>query len=109
VQGGRYVSISSIAEYERKALLIAPEKNLIAVPFDCYQYDDTADHLQFDAGYGLYTYTEGHFTCSGVFYGTQGVSMERAIFIEQTVYLLSSKEILAVDLDTMQETDRMAF
>ncbi|MGN0593326.1 MAG: beta-propeller domain-containing protein [Ruminococcus sp.] len=104
-----YGYIHSIAQYERKALLIAPEKNLIAVPFECYQYShrSEAELFQIDYGYVLYSYLDGSFLQEGVFYSN--TDFERALYIENTVYLISSSEMIAVDLDTMQETDRFTY
>lgn len=102
---GEGSSISSDALSERKALLISPERNLIAVPFDCnIQYSTT--HMYDDFyGYALYSYTDGAFSQDAVIYGQR--YLLRSVYIDDTIYFIGEGEMIAFDLNTMQETDRI--
>lgn len=103
--------IYSMAEYDRKALLIDSNKNIIAVPFECYQYNNDYSESIFDMGYALYSYNNDNntFEKMGVFYGTTDSSFERAVYINDEIYLISEDEIISVDLNTMNEIDRLEF
>ncbi|MBQ8825083.1 MAG: beta-propeller domain-containing protein [Ruminococcus sp.] len=100
--------VYSMAEYDRKALLIDPDKNIIAVPFECYQYNSNYSESTFDMGYALYSYNSDNntFEKMGVFYGTTDSSFERSVYIDNVIYLISEDEIISVDLNTMTEIDR---
>lgn len=99
--------ISSAAQAERKALLIAPEKNLIAVPFTCtMEYKQTYMN-DTDFGYALYSYTDNTFELRGIFYGQD--QLNRAMYIGNTLFLVGADEMIAVDLETMIENDRVVF
>ncbi len=103
----RYSYISSNAILERKALLIAPEKKLIAVPFvcDCISVDYTEINTGY--GYAIYSFVNGAFEEKGVVYG--GSILDRALYINDTIYLVGADEMIAVDMASMEETDRIVF
>ena len=104
---GRY--LYSEAVYERKMLLIAPEKNLIAVPFNCAWVHPTTKMYITENGYALYSYENGSFTQLGVYYTEDEHTAQRSLYIGDYAYLVNSGGIVAVDLMTMQETDRITF
>lgn len=101
-----YGWIDSPAVNDRKALLISPEKNLIAVPFSCYAenyiYDETDCY-----GYSVYSYENGIFRNKGVIYSKSDVS--RAIYIGDTMFIAGKTELIAIDIPTMNENDRIYF
>lgn len=99
----------SEAAYERKMLLIAPEKNLIAVPFDCSWVHPTTKMYVAENGYALYSYEDGSFTQLGVYYTEDEHRAQRSLYIGDYAYLVNSGGIVAVDLMNMQETDRITF
>ena len=101
--------IWSEAAYDRKMLLIAPEKNLIAVPFGCSWIHPTTKMHIMECGYALYSYDNGSFTQLGVYYTEDEHAALRALYIGDYAYLVNSGGIIAVDLIAMQETDRITF
>ncbi|MGN0630751.1 MAG: beta-propeller domain-containing protein, partial [Ruminococcus sp.] len=102
-----YGWISSPAEYDRKALLIAPDKNIIAVPFYCVTNLYSYDKENYYYGAAVYSYDDECFTQKGIFYLNDEAS--RIIYIGNTVYIIGSSEMSAVDIMTMTETDKIYF
>lgn len=101
-----YAWISSPAEYDRKALLIAPEKNIIAVPFFC-NVNDYRYNSNYYYGAAVYSYENECFTQKGVFYLNDEAS--RIIYIGNTLYIIGSSEMSAIDIPSMTENDRIYF
>ena len=101
-----YGWIDSPAVNDRKALLISPEKNLIAVPFSCYVENYRYNETDF-YGYSVYSYENGIFRSKGVIYSKSDVS--RAIFIGDTMFVAGTNEMIAVDIITMAENDHIYF
>ncbi|MBQ8687048.1 MAG: beta-propeller domain-containing protein [Ruminococcus sp.] len=94
---------------ERKALLIAPEKNLIAVPVDgTWIHNITKMHITVNC-FALYSYENGSFAQLGVYNTEVEHRALRSLYIGDYAYLVNSGGIIAVDLTTMQETDRITF
>lgn len=89
--------IYSSASYDRKALMISPSKNLIAFPFSC----------SYSSGFALYSYDSGSFTQRSIIY-TNGEAL-RAVYINNTLFIVGNGEMAAVDIETMTENDRVYF
>lgn len=99
----------SRAEYDRKALLISPEKNLICVPMD--RSDNTAS-----TSYMLFSYENGEFrlknTISDAFdpeYSYSYSCFDRAVYIGDYVYLLSGNRFVSAAIDTAEKKDEAVF
>lgn len=111
---------NSEGTYERKALLIAPEKNLIGVPIslDTYKYNaeyetDYARTSQFV----FFSFEDGKFSVKGDITAYQdgwdsiydSVLYDRALYIGDYVYTLSSNKFVASDINTLEITDELEF
>ncbi len=108
-----YTSVSSEARYQRKALLIAPEKNLIGVPISIVTYDHTADYsMTASTKYMFFSYENGEFNLRGEI----GLELDdsydflrRAVYIGDYVYAVSGSAFVSADIDTITEIDRVDF
>lgn len=89
--------IYSEAEYNRKALLISPEKNLIAVPFGSINSD----------GFVFYSYDDDALKEKKVIYSKSPV--KRALYINDTIFIIGNYDMIAVDMETMSENDHLYF
>ena len=104
---------SSIAVSERKALLIAPEKNLIGVPVYVEDYKDYDDY-KMTTKYEFFSFEDGQFVRRGEIsfsndaYDYQSL-YERALYIGNYVYALSSQRFVAADINTLEITDEIDF
>lgn len=114
----------SPATYERKAALIAPEKDLIGIPLctqsyvyyyekeDGYNYTHDYDS-EITSEYLFFKYTDGEFELIGntEYHSTDINSkyMDRALYIGDYVYTISDSYIIAADAETITETDRLDF
>lgn len=109
--------IYSEARWERKALLIAPEKNLIGVPLivQNYGYYQIAEETEFNvtAKYMFFEYTDGEFipkgeiSCTADSAWSNGFS--RAVYIGDYVYALAGDKFISADIETITECDRVDF
>ena len=111
---------SSIAVYERKALLIAPEKNLIGVPISYTKYsytDDLKDYI-YQTRYEFFSYEDGKFVHRGdissdvitdMYYGWQTPVFDRAVYIGDYIYALSADKFVAAEMKTLNITDELKF
>lgn len=116
VSYARYVS--SEARYERKALLIAPEKNLIGVPVAITEYDyDDYDYRSNVSEFMFFSYEDGGFTLRGVL-SMDRMSMDRndsydyfrrAVYIGDYLYAASNNTFVSADIETITEIDRVDF
>lgn len=108
----------SEAVWEHKALLIAPEKNLIGVPviIENYSYNyDIVEETEFNntAKYMFFEYTDGEFifkgeiSCTDDSAWTDGFS--RAVYIGDYVYALAGDKFISADIETITECDRVDF
>lgn len=108
-----YTSVSSEARYERKALLIAPEKNLIGVPISKVTYDYSSDnYMDCTTEYMFFSYEDGSFTLRGELSLALGDSTDffrRAVYIGDCVYAVSGSTFVSADIDTITEIDRVDF
>lgn len=107
----------SEAVWERKALLIAPEKNLIGIPviIENYGYYDVSEETQFNSTskYMFFEYTDGEFipkgeiSCTADSAWSNGFS--RAVYIGDYVYALAGDKFISADIETITECDRVDF
>ncbi len=103
----------SMATWDRKALLIAPEKNLIGVPLITETYND--ENWGTISAYRFYSYENGSFTYKGEVslekYNSVGsmINLERAAYIEDYVYVLGEHTFIAADAATITQTDIVEF
>lgn len=106
--------INSVAVWERKALLIAPEKNLIGVPImkETWAYD--YEYLEYESGYAFFNFVDGEF----VYRGTIDSEIEeysendifcRSVYVGDYAYILCGSKFIAVDIQTMEITDEVNF
>lgn len=101
----------SEAMWERKALLIAPEKNLIGVPLSMEHYASDYTSNNQHSAYRFFSYENGQFVLKGEIskntdYFTQ---FNRAVYIGDYVYTLSGDCFVAADIAGITETDRTDF
>ena len=113
--------IYSNAMWDRKALLISPEKNIIGVPINEYHYydyyyDDAEESEDDYASYSnvskymFFSYNDGNFELIGELKCNGDLTtLERAIYIGNYVYALSENTFVAADMKTLKETDRIKF
>lgn len=113
---------NSPAVYERKCLLIAPEKNLIGVPveYSRYAFSDGGKMAEYTerSQYVFFSYENGGFVLKGDItnilnesneYLFDTVPFNRAVYIGDYVYALSSKKFVAADINTIGITDELDF
>ncbi|WP_024861743.1 beta-propeller domain-containing protein [Ruminococcus flavefaciens] len=119
--GQTYEYISSVAVWERKALLIAPEKNLIGVPLsrDKTQYGedyyDCENSITYQ--YVFFSVEDGKLVEKGIIDNTVDLNegyynrsfFNRAIYIGDYVYALSARKIVAASIDTLEISDELEF
>ncbi len=106
----------STALYERKSLLIAPEKNLIGVPVETssYYYTDEGggDVNRNISEYMFFSYENGEFVLKGSLECPNDdylSSLDRAVYIGNYVYAVSGKCFVSADIETLTEKDRVEF
>ena len=95
----------SPAIFDRKQLLISPEKNLICVPTMGSGEDFTTSYL-------LFSYENGTFTLKNTISRSSDdklTSMDRAVYIGNYVYLLSQDYFISADISTAIEKDEVRF
>lgn len=104
-----YGWVYSNAIYERKALLIAPEKNLIGFPIQGYARDTYETTYK----YVFFSYEDGEFVCRGEvldkFDNERLTCADRALYIGDYVYVLSGEKFISADIDTMEVIDTVSF
>ena len=105
--------IGSDAVWERKALFIAPEKNLIGFPLYRYDYNEDWDTSgQFV--YMFFSFEDGKFVYQGEFANdivdyVNTNNFTRAVYIGDYVYIISGSNFIAADINTMEKTDEVFF
>ena len=129
VSGENAHGIESPAVYNRKALLLSPEKNIIGFPVNDYSgyykepenvyFDDIEDYSTTENGYQLnplftyriFSYENGQFTEKKVVQSTNGgySGFERGIYIGDYICIFSNHEGVCVDINNLEETDRVTF
>lgn len=101
-------SIYSPAVYDRKALLIAPEKNIIGVPYNHNTIDTDGNYVTLGK-YVFYSYENGSFTELCEISRPSVFNMDRALYIGNYVYILSESEFISIDMSNFIETDSYVF
>lgn len=109
--GSEDVYSYSSAVWDRKGLLISPGKNLIGFPITIY------DDVNIEYKYMFFSYDDGEFTFRGELgssfdhdeerYGNN--EFNRALYIDDYVYVLSGKRFVSADLETLTEKDNANF
>ncbi|MBR3969864.1 MAG: beta-propeller domain-containing protein [Ruminococcus sp.] len=111
INGSDNCYISSQAMWERKALLIAPEKNLIGVPVFVNNYGE--EGFGYEDKYMFFSYEYGEFIFKGELNHDMdemvSVNLDRALYIGDYVYALSGNCFISADIETLTETDRFYF
>ena len=102
--------VYSTANAERKAMLIAPEKNLIGFPVTLNNYDEYYERSM----YVFYSYDGGEFTKLGEFSLKNAPDAgcyipDRALYIGDHVYVLSGGQFVSADIATMTVVDEVFF
>lgn len=100
--------IYSPAVWERKELLIAPEKNLIGIPISIDNYDSGTSKYMF------FEYADGEFIPKGeiaknISYDTMSYYYDRALYIGGYVYVVSADKFVSADIDTITVKDEVNF
>lgn len=107
--------IGSDAVWDRKAMLIAPEKNLIGFPLYRYNYGEEDWDMSEQYAYMFFSFEDGKFVYRGEFvnnlvdYNTDIYNFTRAVYIGDYVYIISGSNFIAADIDTMEKTDEVFF
>lgn len=98
------------ALWERKSLLIAPNKNLIGVPVTVETYSPEY-HFTADSKYMFFSYENGDFTFKGELSmgDINGYGGSRAVYIGDYVYAVSQNCFVSADIETLTEVDRFYF
>ena len=112
----------STAVWERKALLIAPEKNLIGVPISIsleHYSNEKGRRASKTSQYVFFSFEDGKFVEKGIISDklndendlarTNRPGFERAIYIGDYVYALSGSKFVAASIDTLEVTDELVF
>lgn len=99
--------IYSEAMSERKALMIAPEKNLIGLPICNVAFDATGSYL-------FFSYEDGEFVQKGEITAQEGNikmggMLNRALYIGDYVYALSEGRFISADIETITVCDTIEF
>lgn len=102
--------VSSYGVNERKALLIAPEKNLFGFPATIYDYGDGYDKFRLYSKYVFLSYDGSQFVLRGEIaddHEDDGswYSLERALYIGDYIYTVSGDRIIAAAIDDISITD----
>lgn len=107
-EGNSY--IYSGALWERKALLIAPNKNLIGVPVTVETYSPEY-HFTADSKYMFFSYEDGEFIFKGELSlgDISGYGGSRAVYIGDYVYAVSKGCFISADIETLTEVDSFYF
>lgn len=114
-RGGDYEDwISSVAVWERKALLIAPEKNLIGVPVMRETWDYSEDGFYAESSYVFFSFEDGSFVYKGEIGGdindyNENDIFYRSVYAGDYVYILCGNKFVAANIETMEVTDEVSF
>ena len=104
--------IYSEARWERKALLIAPEKNIIGVPVISENYYEGGEWSS-NSRYMFFSYDNNEFTLKGEIsktdYNSWNNNFSRALYIGDYVYAVSGDSFVSADIETITECDRVDF
>ncbi len=112
-----YGGLSSNAEYDRKQLIIAPEKNIIGFPVSWNVRSRAFNELENEIdvcgdGYCFFSYDDGEFTLKnfvGDINNFDRTYYRRAVYIGDYLYIISNSKMIAADIDTCTKTDEIEF
>lgn len=96
--------VGSEGMWDRKALLIAPEKNLIGVPVEINDWSDN-ENYQMKYSYMFFEYENGEFIFRGEiesYFDSEYLNrFDRAVYIGDYVYVLSPHRFVSADIETL--------
>lgn len=104
--------VFSEATWDRKAIYIDNERNIIGIPIEIYEYSNNSSSST--NKYVFYSYDNGQFNYKGeiVFYDL-GIDMydkyNRAIYIDGYIYVMSSSQFKSASAETMETIDELIF
>ena len=101
-------SAYSEAQYNHKAILYLAQKNIIAFPLQDYQYNNSSSKIliyQIDLNQGFILKSENKQAISKDY----KKRYERVIFANNKYYLLSKKQVVVVDENTWNESEKIDF
>ncbi|MBQ8961553.1 MAG: beta-propeller domain-containing protein [Ruminococcus sp.] len=106
--------VGSVARWDRKALLIAPEKNLIGIPltYNDNSYDEETGRYGYRSWseVAFLAYEEGDFTLrASLDLGDYVEPVDRVIYIGDYIYALSGDKFTAIDYYSLDVTDTVEF
>lgn len=108
---GEYAhSVMSEAVYDRKALLLSRDRNIIGFPVMDNGYGG-----ELACSYNIFSYNDGGFSEKGVLYASDDseyynsrYGFRRGIYIGDYIYAISDNEAVSADINSMNETDRIS-
>ena len=104
-----YSWLYSEGVWDRKAVMIAPEKEIVGFPINYSRIND--DDWEYRVEYDFLRYDEQsqEFVPVGAIKGGEqnesSSSFRRAVYVGDYVYVLSGESFIAADLDTITQTD----
>lgn len=109
ISGDNPHGIMSDAVYNRKALLLDSDRNLIGFPVtdynSCYQNDEYPIN-----SYKIFSYENGEFIEKASISATETYNFEngflRGVYIGNYMYILSNHEAVSIDLSSFEEVSR---
>lgn len=115
--------VSSIAQYDRKALFIQPEKNLVGFPVSIENYNNgDSKHWSIKESYMFFSYEDGKLVPRGeianeINYGDKQYDIDyglrsefmRAVYIGDYIYAVAGDGIYSADMDTITVKDSISF
>lgn len=107
--GSEYDYIYSEGIYERKALFIDCDNNLIGFPVNKYNYNENGECLY---SYQFYSFENGKLIYKGSINKENGHNSEnfrRAVYVDGYLYAVSADEFKAADAVTITQTDSIVF
>ncbi|MDE5936457.1 MAG: beta-propeller domain-containing protein, partial [Ruminococcus sp.] len=110
INRGENQSVSSGGMWDRKQLLIAPEKNLIGIPVYISEWTENYDNWNYTSKYMFFSYENGEFISKGeIAENADNISFDRAIYIGGYVYAVSANKFVSADMETITVTDEINF
>lgn len=104
--------VFSEATWDRKAIYIDNERNIVGIPIEIYEYSNNSSSST--NKYVFYSYDNGQFNYKGeiVFYDLD-IDMydkyNRAIYIDGYIYVMSSSQFKSASAETMETIDELIF
>lgn len=101
----------SEAMWDRKALFIAPEKNLIGFPITSSYYNGQGKYSSVSS-YIFLSFEDGKFVYQGEFIGGENkgeFNLNRAVYIGNTVYALSPEQIIYAPVSDLGNISKVNF